>query len=171
MQNRRARTVLRNSFLALGHLAAAIATCAFASVQLMADANVVTIGKLYRSSSDGIGEQTVSRRIDEQSSARRWPLLVPSALVVCALSNPRDTLLLITDKKPIALNDPSRRGAAAGMEVEINGNRTPVELPTEQKSWRVTEPDDPSIFVSLIPVIEAATRIGCLRKGESGGIE
>lgn len=160
------------------HTLGVMASCTLALLQTIVataaggDAAAQTvIGMLYDSQASGNGEPTVSRHLNAAEFGERWPLSAPAIDVVCVLSKPHETLLIVLEGKPFALNDATRRNAAEGLQIDISGTKVAVDASADQQAWRIRDSDDPMQFKSMTPVVEAASRIGCLRKGESGGID
>lgn len=162
----------RSSHAPLGGAIRSLVFCCAAGISAdAADAPASAIGKLYLGSADLTGEQTISRHIASAAYADRWPLTAAAATVVCVLPRRLETLMLVIDGRAWALNGATRKLAESGLEIEIADQRVPVDASADQVSWRLREPDDLTMFKSMMPVIDAASRIGCLRKGETGGID
>lgn len=154
------------------HLFVLLASLACSAAQAGEAAPQAVIGKLYAGPQDATGQQTVSRRLEQTAAGPRWPFAAPEAHVACVLALPQETLVLVIGGRPYALNEATRKSASAKhLQLDVGPERLDVDASTGPHVWRLMDAEDPTLPRSMAYVIEAASRIGCLHKGATGGIE
>lgn len=130
-----------------------------------AGGSTASIGKLYSGVADVTGEPGISKHIEKTSFADRWPLTRADAIVFCSLSKRHESLIIVIEGKAYALNAQTTANAAANdYRLEVSGERVPVEPVSQLEPLRET---DKNFGI----IVETASRIGCLTKRETGGID
>lgn len=157
-------TLLRRlATLALALAVGTVAAMDAAGQEILGGPGTVMIGPLIEANSDNY--PTVFRYIDRKMNSTRWPLVADTAYIGCARWFPRESIIVVIDGTPWAVNAESKKWVLTrGALLIIDGKVVPVSVGSTQEPWLATIEADSGLQKSAALLLEVAKRLGCSPK-------
>ncbi len=123
----------------------------------------IEIGEIWFGNPDPRAARTHFRSLSRAAFGNTWPLTADEALVGCALEMPGRTVMLVVAGQPWSLNGQTSSWAAENLpRLSIDGEKRWVQHGPIPASWVRLHPEIDGEVMSLLPLLEAASRMGCL---------
>ncbi len=130
----------------------------------------VEIGEMWFGYPEPQAARTHFRSLSRAAFGNTWPLAADEALVGCALEMPGRTVMLVVAGQPWSLNGQTSSWAAENLpRLSIDGEKRWVQHGPIPASWVKPHSEIPGEFMSLLPLLEAASRMGCLAGRQKQG--